>query len=589
MSKNIQKIWVLGMVLSSAALFSQIKEEKLILDKKREPEVKKIEKKKTSVETIKNYPPEEKSQNPVQYQITNVPALSDFQTSTIQGEDITPKIEADQYQNYARFGMGNYGKVLLDGYATYQLNPQTEIGLDAHVLSTHGLKNEYPWNSRSSQADLSAFMNAYTNSGKINVTAGFGSQDYNYYGIYALEPAPDTVLKQQVQNFSLNGFYDHYSNKILNSAQVKTGILNDHFNAKESVASVKVNLSQHEMKFPLPDVTLNADLGVGFESVNSRFDLLEQHESNYFEGILEPKITFFRGKSYLMIGSGFSFLGVEQNNNLLTDRLKENKTYWFPKAEVLFASSPLANLYLGVDGGLQHNSYTEMLHRNPFLVSDQEVLPTETKYRLYFGIKGDVNEHVKYDVSAGFSEVRNIMFFKANGLFDHINTLNRSAYNYANTFSAVYDNGSVNEVKASVQYFPLQNLSLNAAMNYNFYRLDNHDKIYNIPEFNAEFGGQYRLLDQKLLLGFKAFFISERTTNSFSYTEDPIAGIFIPEENTAERLSGYADFNLSAEYKFHKNFSVFAIGNNLTNAQYQSYKGYKVLGAQVLAGVKVSF
>ena len=230
-----------------------------------------------------------------------------------------------------------------------------------------------------------------------------------------------------------------------------------------------------------------------------------------------------------------------------------------------------------------------MLQRNPFLVSDQEVLPTETKYRLYFGIKGDVNEHVKYDVSAGFSEVRNIMFFKANGLFDHINTLNRSAYNYANTFSAVYDNGSVNEVKASVQYFPLQNLSLNAAMNYNFYRLDNQDKIYNIPEFNAEFGGQYRLLDQKLLLSFKAFFISERTTNSFSYTEDPIAGIFIPEENTAERISGYADFNLSAEYKFHKNFSVFAIGNNLTNAQYQSYKGYKVLGAQVLAGVKVSF
>ena len=58
-------------MVSSTAVFSQIKEEKLILDRKREPEVKKIEKKKTSIETIKNYPPQNKkiedSLNPVSY------------------------------------------------------------------------------------------------------------------------------------------------------------------------------------------------------------------------------------------------------------------------------------------------------------------------------------------------------------------------------------------------------------------------------------------------------------------------------------------------------------------------------------------
>jgi hypothetical protein len=48
--------------------------------------VKKIEKKKTSVETEKNYPPKEKEQEPVEYKITNVPAVSDFKTSTIEGK-----------------------------------------------------------------------------------------------------------------------------------------------------------------------------------------------------------------------------------------------------------------------------------------------------------------------------------------------------------------------------------------------------------------------------------------------------------------------------------------------------------------------
>ena len=56
-----------------------------------------------------------------------------------------------------------------------------------------------------------------------------------------------------------------------------------------------------------------------------------------------------------------------------------------------------------------------------------------------------------------------------------------------------------------------------------------------------------------------------------------------------EKVGGYADLNLSAEYKFHKNFSIFAIGNNLLSAKYSTFQGYKVLGAQVLGGVKITF
>ncbi len=102
--------------------------------------MKKIEKKKTSVETIKNYPPEEKSQNPVKYNITDVPAVSDFKTSTIQGEDVAPKFDGTAQNNYFQFGMGNYGKILLDGNVSKTLENKIEVGGDVHVLSTSGLK-----------------------------------------------------------------------------------------------------------------------------------------------------------------------------------------------------------------------------------------------------------------------------------------------------------------------------------------------------------------------------------------------------------------------------------------------------------------
>ena len=108
--------------------------------------------------------------------------------------------------------------------------------------------------------------------------------------------------------------------------------------------------------------------------------------------------------------------------------------------------------------------------------------------------------------------------------------------------------------------------------------------------FNASIGAKYTMLDKKLLLGFKGIFASDRTTNSYA-----IEGVGAPNvifqstENTNDKVGGYADLNLSAEYKIHKNFSVFALGNNLLSSKYQTYKGYKVLGAQILGGVKITF
>ncbi|WP_435524138.1 hypothetical protein [Chryseobacterium indoltheticum] len=60
--------------------------------------------------------------------------------------------------------------------------------------------------------------------------------------------------------------------------------------------------------------------------------------------------------------------------------------------------------YGGVDGGLKLNTYAELLQENPFLVSDQMLRPTETQYHFYAGLRGDIDETFKYDVSAGFEK-----------------------------------------------------------------------------------------------------------------------------------------------------------------------------------------
>ncbi|MCW4452540.1 TonB-dependent receptor [Kaistella sp. BT6-1-3] len=593
MNLRIQNIFLLGMLVSSTAVFSQIKEEKLILDRKREPEVKKIEKKKTSVEAEKNYPPKEKKTQDslnLKYNITNVPAASDFKTSTIQGEDISPKFDASYQDNYFQIGMGNFGKILADGNISTTLENDIQVGADLHFLSTKGLTKEYDWTSKQNTGNFGLYLNSYGDKGKINVNADYGLNDYNYYGIYALKPASDIDIKQKTNRFKVNGYYDFYSNEILNDIRIKSSFLGDQFDAKETQAEILLNLAKHGVELPVNDMMFNADLGINLETVKSEFSLLNENSSNFLNATLSPKMTFFKGKSYLMIGSDFSFLNAKNSNNILAEEVKNNKTYWFPKAELQFAATDEFKFYAGVEGGLKMNTYANMLEENPYLVSDQELRATETKYKGYIGLRGDVSQMIKYDVSAGYGKMNDIMFFRANGLFNDAFTLDRAPYDFANTFSAVYDNGTVSEVKGTLQFFPLANLVLDAEMYFAKYDLDNYEHIYNKPLLHASLGGKYFLLGKKLHLGAKAIFGSDKTTNSFSFTESGTSpNLFVSEENTDDKVGGFADLNLSAEYKVHKNFSIFALGNNLLNTNYQTFKGYKVLGAQFLGGVKISF
>lgn len=571
---------------------AQIKEEQLILAKKREPEVKKIEKKKTSVVQEKNYPPDNKKKEDslnLKYDIVNVPPVSDFKTTEIQSEDISPKFSNDYQSNYFRLGYGNYGKFLADANISGKIQDNVEIGADAHYLSTSGLKKDYDWDSKQNEAKIGVFSNIYTETGKFNIDANYAFNNYNYYGIYALTPQTnDLDLTQKVNKFSVNGYYDHYSNDIMNNVRVKSYFLSDHFGASENYANAEVNLSKHDFSV-YDDITANGDLGINLETVNSKFDILNKSTNNQFNFTLSPKVTFYKGDSYFLIGSDFSFLN-SKNSNIGGDS-KNNKFYWFPRAEVLVAAADEFKFYGGIDGGLKLNTYGNLLDENPYLISDLYLAPTETKYHFYFGMKGDVDQAFKYDFNAGFSKVNQAQFFMANNLFDFTINSNRNGYDYANTFNSVYDNGTLMEVKGDLQAFPVENLVVDAGLHFMKYKLANLDQVYYKPLFRVNIGAKYTMLEKKLNLGFKTYFVTDRTTNSFAVSNvNPIIPTdYYTEESRNQKVGGYVDLNLSAEYKIHKNFSIFALGNNLLNTKYQNYLGYKVLGAQVVGGVKITF
>lgn len=593
MNRIIQLIILLG--ISQLAL-AQIKEERLILNKKREPEVRKIEKKHTSVSMDKNYPPKEKriqdSLN-LRYEITDIPMVSDFQPSAIEGTDITPRFENFYQKNYFRVGLGNYGKILANANISGKINEKMEVGTDVDFLSTSGLKNDYQWDSSQLSSKFDVFFNHYGEKGKANVTANYNIDNYNYYGIYNDYMKPqfaDMDLKQGIGQFSLNGYYDHYSNEILDDVRVKSSFLGDYFNSKENILELNTNLSKNELSLG-EEMYMNAGLGLEWITQRTNFELLNQNKSNIFLFSSTPKLTFHRGVSYLSIGSNISYISQNKSGKQYFNDLKNSNLHWFPKFELLLSVSDRFKFYTGLDGGIKLNSYKEMLSQNPYLLSDQEIRPTIIRYQLYTGIKGDIDETLKYDILGSFSKLKNAQFFTHNGLFDINYATNRTPYDRMNTFSAIYDDGGLLNLKGSLEYFPFYNFSIKGGLDIKKYTMSNLENEYYLRNVQAEIEAKYSILNKKLIFGFTGLLGISNNINIY-HLKPALLHSFRPiytHTKQKESVGNYVDLNFSSEYKFHKNFSIFALANNILNTKYQNFYGYKVLGTQILGGIKISF
>lgn len=110
-----------------------------------------------------------------------------------------------------------------------------------------------------------------------------------------------------------------------------------------------VNFAKHDLTINSSDgITMNADLGVGIQGVNTQFDILNKNESTHFVANFTPEVTFFKGNHYLKIGSRFTSL-TSKYQTATTDRTRNNKFYWFPTAEILIAPKDEVKFYAGVD------------------------------------------------------------------------------------------------------------------------------------------------------------------------------------------------------------------------------------------------
>lgn len=573
----------LAAALSVASLaFSQIKEETLILNRRKTPNVQAIQKPvAAATPELKNFPPKPKESDSVRYEITDIPQYSEFKPSPIGAADLPPVIPQERFDNFVRLGMGNYGKILGDAGFGRNFTADTDATLNLHFDRNIGLPKYYSWDSGSSRFQGLASLNKGITAGKFNVSLGADYNQRNFYGALFPIPSEDTDLAQKITEISLNAAYDHYSNRFLDKVILKSNFLSDNFGSRETAFGLGVDLSYPNLNLRWNETTLNAKLPVGIEIVGNNLGQDNQIQNNSFQFFGKPQIAFVKGKTQVTLGADLVYLQNSSDQAAVT-YVEKSKFYAFPNIRLDVALTPEFKLLLGAKGGVEQNSYASLLRQLPFLNPYQTVIPTVNTVNVYGGFRGEVSRVLNYEITAGYLQYKDFV--------EYLHTVTPfgstgAAYNFSNSFLANYRDGSEVQLNAAANFIPAQNLTFGAKLQYRYFNMDGDSPVLNIPSITGSLTGKYSFLGGRGKISLGLNFVGERQTNNNLVLNNGTATY----NDAYRKLPAFVDINASAEYFLHRNFAIFVMGDNLLNKNYEQFDNYRMLGAQVTGGLKVRF
>ncbi|MDO5509221.1 MAG: TonB-dependent receptor [Weeksellaceae bacterium] len=530
-----------------------------------------------SAERIKQTPgalPESTQKIPVEYSTKNIEVASDFETSTIGAEKLPVKDQAP-YNNYVRAGYGNHQNVLADAYFDYSILDNARVG--GAIKYNSAIPNIPDVNVPTNQSRLlgEAFLKMDFDNSQFDLTAGGGFDKVNLYGISIPNfsgIADDQSLTQRFDSFFLEGKYQMYNHWLLQEARAKASHVSDMYNASETAFDATAHIGNPEITElnALNDLQFGASAVANVNTATTNFDLINSNQFTAFNVGIKPLLHFRTEILKLDLGANLQY-----NDLSGSAQLQKNGMHIFPHAELFISPVREFGFYGGVTGGLYNQRYNNQRQINPFLLSQQQMATTVNKIEFFVGLKGDVESVFKYDARAGVQQVDNFAFFQKNGVISA-----GVPFQYANSFSVLYDDVKRMYLQGSLRFAGIEKLDVGGQLEFQTFELTQIDEPWNAPFITASIDGNYKLLNERLILGSELFFVSDR--------KDRLSGMqLIPMEQTL--LKAYLDLNANATFMITDRWAVFAQANNLLNHNYERFLDYRVQGLQLLGGVMFKF
>ncbi|SFW71067.1 hypothetical protein SAMN02927921_03535 [Sinomicrobium oceani] len=510
----------------------------------------------------------------IQYSIFSVPVASTFVPAKGKVSGVERKKRDMLYNTYVSLGLGNYSTALLDFYTSRAISKDEsfDIGLNHH--SAQGQLDEMELDTKFFDTRLDA---SYSNAGRFyrwGVNGEFRHQIYNWYGLpeeAGFDQAEINSIdeRQTYYTASVGGNIEAIDESVFTGAELT---LRRFWDAHDSGENRLV--FNPSFQFPVGQELITAKIFADY--VGGEFD------RGYFtnDKIKYGNLLLGVNPNLLIDGEDFSislgasvFYGMDIEND-------DNDVYIYPQVKASYRLvEEFVTVYGGVEGGLDQNSYYDLVQDNFFVSPTLGITPTDRQYDAYVGMKGKLSSTVGYNVKGSYRSENNKPLFRANAV--NVSGNEGQGYVYGNSFGVVYDDvttySAFGELHADID----RNLTLGVNAQISGYDADNEQEAWNLPVVQGSFFGDYQI-GAHWFAGANLFFVGKRKD---LYTPGSLLG----GDPRVVTLDSYFDVNARAGYRFNDQLSVFVKANNIANNQYTRWMNYQVQGFQILGGVTYKF
>lgn len=520
----------------------------------------------------------------LEYTIFSVPVASTF----IPKSGAMKKIELDKkealYLNYFSLGFGNRITPFVEAYVRNEDGNGSEFGAHLKFLLSANPVQEIPLSSTYYNMNLNLFYSQDERYYSWKAGASGERNKHNWYGL----PTNITFNDATISRIEPAQAYNHFEvfgelkldDSYLEKAKMSVAMSSDILKSSEFLVNgnAKFKIALDNIHRELNDLYINTTLSYLGTTFDNNYHTREQLKYHFFNAGIHPSYSFLAHNIMVeMEGKTYFSMDIQKNQNYFLI---------YPNVQISYPiMKNMLGVFIGVSGDLQTNTYHDLASQNPYISPTQELSQT-SKYEIFGGAKGKLENQFSYNAKASYSFVENDVFFtlnqsKSNGTNNAgSDAFSFFGYEYGNSFNTMYQDLKMASFFGEIAFDGIENLSVGANVTFNkFIVEDKQFEPWNTPEIKGELFGTYKT--NRWFAGTNLFFVGARKARLYN---------ILPEKTfTKLKLKSYLDINFNSGYYFNDSFSLFLNLNNVLNNNYQRFNNFNVQGFQAMAGLTWKF
>jgi len=517
------------------------------------------------------------------YSIYSKPIFSTFEVKPVAAAKMVGEPRPEMGLGLLKLGFGNYLTPYGELFFNAQPDKKSNFGMHFKHLSSYGkikLLNDDLVKAPESENEAEIFGKKFFRKSTLSGNLGFDRKAFTYYG-YTGDMLTDEQKEQMIPYYQDKQYFAKGTAKVrLKTETLSEYDLNYDFGLRFHMFKSKTGQTENQF-VASGDVGKKYGNTFGILNASLTYVVTDSIWNRITDGYGKKTQTLLRANPSVKWAVDGASIQLGLNSTIAFDEDADAAIYIWPKLKGEWSPvKQVLTLFVGVDGHLQHNSYSAIAAENPFVDPYHDLKNTRHQYILSGGLKGKLSSKTNYVAQTSYSKVKDQYFYILYGR-DILNTSATGPRSLNNTFDWVYDDLNILKLSGEVLHSVSDNFSLHLMGNYYSYDLNSLEKAWQMPDYDFTFSGIYKPTEQ-LKFTTDIFVVGSRPA---LVSEMPVSSL----PSLELKMNSFIDLNVGGEYQFTDQLNFFAKLNNFGFQKYEQWLGYTNKGLNWMAGISYSF